>query len=252
VVNVWLTAGGREIVRWRSSTAVAGARLAGARLAVAGELAAADALSAAPEWLEVADIICAGRTRPLSWLTGILDSYPGCAVAAAPARGGRYTVATRGDRPFILHLLTPNDPGLRVPPDPRGSGALACAVFVHGWLAAGWPLGALRSDGAELVQAELVQAELVQAELVQAEPVQAEPVQAEPVRLEAGAGWPYAAGALTAGPARPVSFAMYYSEPVFGVKSVPEVAGSGPVAGSGARSASRRWTSAASGASMAE
>jgi hypothetical protein len=219
-VIVWLTAGGRAIVRWRSPTAAPGARLA-----VAGEVAAADALSAGPEWLAVADVICSGRTQPVSWLSGILDGYPGCAVVAAPAPGGGYAVAARAHRPFTIGLLTPNELGLRVQPDPRRSDALACAVFVHGWLAAGWPLVALK-----------------------------------PARLEAGAGWPYAARALTVGPAAPISFAMYYAEPVSGVEPVPGVVGTGsgselgpgPESDPGARSASRRLTSPASGASMPE
>ena len=145
----WLVTGERvrEIARWWSATAVAhNPDASGSRmwLAVTSELLAADVLTAPEKSLEVADVICSASSRPLTWPQAILDRYPGCAVAAAPARDGGYLVAARADdRPgTVVHLLQ-NGPGLRVVATTTGLGALVCATFVHSWLAAGWPLAAL-------------------------------------------------------------------------------------------------------------
>jgi hypothetical protein len=116
------------IARWRSPGR---ARPAGSRLAVAGDLMAANADTAAEGVLEVADVIWSGRCQPPLWL----DRYPGCAVAAAPAPGGGYLVAARGQQDKRgLRVRVAGDPG---------SGALLCATFMHAWLAAGWPPDAM-------------------------------------------------------------------------------------------------------------
>jgi hypothetical protein len=130
--RAWLVAGepAAEIVRWQSS---AGERRNGAvRQAVSGDLRVADAGLAAVS-LEVADVVYSGRGEPMSWLAGVLDRYPGCAVAAFPAADGGCLFATRGCRlPHFLCLL-----------DDAPASAALCAMFVHAWLAAGWPLTAL-------------------------------------------------------------------------------------------------------------
>jgi hypothetical protein len=121
------------IVCWRSPAARGLAEL---KRAVAGDLVAADVTIADSALLELADVICSPDARPLSWLTGTLDRFPGCAVAAAPARGGGYLAVTRGRCPLRLSYDEQNKQGLRV----DSSASFLCAVFVHAWLAAGWPL----------------------------------------------------------------------------------------------------------------
>lgn len=96
-------------------------------LAVTGDLVAAEATTARPGSLEVADVIWRhSGSRPLAWLAETLNHYPGCAVAAS----GQLTASRAG------HILVfdQNEPGFN---------PLVCAVFVHSWLAAGWPLWAL-------------------------------------------------------------------------------------------------------------
>ena len=148
---VWLVAGehAAEIARWRPSAAARSGTEWGppARLAVSGDLVAADAMTASPESLEVADVIYfrsePGCAQPLTWLAGTLDSCPGCAVAAIWTGAGTCLVATRAWRPMTVSYFVPNEHGLRAAPTEPASAALACAMFVHGWLAANWPLTAL-------------------------------------------------------------------------------------------------------------
>ena len=139
VWRAWLVAGehGDEIARWQSSAAARGSRST-AKLAVSGDLVAMDAVAAGPGSLEIADVICCysgpGRAQPLAWLATVLRSYPGCAVAAIGMADGGCVVASRAGRPLIFPPFIQNE---------QGSGVLVCAMFVHGWLAAGWPLEAL-------------------------------------------------------------------------------------------------------------
>jgi hypothetical protein len=124
------------IVRWRSATARCPG---GQKRAVAGDLVAADATTADPALLELADVICSPAARPLSWLTGTMERLPGCAVAAAPAPGHGYLIVARGHCPLRLSYDEQNKHGLRA----GISAAFACAVFVHAWLAAAWSLDSL-------------------------------------------------------------------------------------------------------------
>jgi hypothetical protein len=99
---------------------------------VTGTLLAAD--DRAPiHRLEAADVIVTsagpGRTDPGEWLR----RYPGCAVAAAWTTSERCSVATRTG---VLR-------GVTVSGGQSDGSAFACAVFVHGWLAAGLPLAFL-------------------------------------------------------------------------------------------------------------
>jgi hypothetical protein len=123
-------------VCWRSSAAT---ERAGRRTAVAGHLMAADAEVAADSAVEVADVIVSARSRPPAWTASVLNRYPGCAVAVGRIPSGGYLAAARGGRPLTLSFLMQNKPGF----SDAANGALACAVFVHAWLAAGWPLDAL-------------------------------------------------------------------------------------------------------------
>jgi hypothetical protein len=105
----------------------------GGRRSVTGALLVADDRAPA-RWLESADVIVAageaGSSAPGEWLR----RYPGCAVAAGWAKPGVYFVAT-GDGG--LHLAVSGHSAV-------GASAVACAVFVHGWLVTGWPLALLR------------------------------------------------------------------------------------------------------------
>lgn len=147
--KAWLMTGepAAETVRWRSPGA--GRQTCIVRVAVSGDLVAADAVTTSG-LLEVADVICSDRSEPMSWLTASLDRFPGCAVAATPAAGG-YLLATRACRPLILPCLLPNEPWRLARAGDSGSGAVACAMFVYAWLAAGWPLGALNPARLEMV-----------------------------------------------------------------------------------------------------
>jgi hypothetical protein len=139
-VTAWLTAGDRTIAQWRTA-GEARQQDACVRLAVSGDLMTADAMTATAAVLEVADVIWSSRAQPPNWLRQILDRYPGCAVAAARGRGC-YLVAGRFQQ---------NKCRLRVPVSPSASAAVVCAIFVHAWLAAGWPLAALDPARLELL-----------------------------------------------------------------------------------------------------
>jgi hypothetical protein len=132
------------VVRWRSPARTWPAEL---KRAVAGDLVAADAVTAGLARLEVADIICSRHVQPPRWLTGTLDRFPGCAVTAAPAPGDGYLVGCRvpgrGRPPLRLSYYQQNKQGLRVDTSDTGCAAFVCAMFVHAWLAAGWPLDAM-------------------------------------------------------------------------------------------------------------
>jgi hypothetical protein len=149
--RAWLVAGGYdggEVARWGSSAAPRrGVALPclDAKLAVGGDLMAAEAAAGDTGSLEVADVIYrrdgSGCTAPLTWLARTLDCYPGCGVAAIRGEGGGYLAAPRVTRPLTFSFLMPNDDGFN---------ALACAMFVYGWLAAGWPSAALERSQLEV------------------------------------------------------------------------------------------------------
>jgi hypothetical protein len=125
----------RSVVYWRPSAAANRPRR---RPVVSGDVVAANAVTASPASLMLADVICCGNVAALS---GILDRYPGCAVATAPAPGDGVRIVTRTCRPLTVSCRG----------TAPGSGALACAIFVHAWLAAGQPLPALRPARLEAV-----------------------------------------------------------------------------------------------------
>jgi hypothetical protein len=137
-LRIWLVAGGRDggrsarpsIGLWRGGLS--------AKLAVRGDLVAAEATAGGAQPLEVADVIyrrdIPACSRPLTWIAGTLDSYPGCEVAAISWERGGCLAGSRvtGPLSFSFHM-----------PDDGGFDALACAMFLYGWLAAGWPSAAL-------------------------------------------------------------------------------------------------------------
>jgi hypothetical protein len=109
---------------------------------VAGMLLAADA-SAPTRWLETADVIVAASREGSTSLGEWLHRCPGCAVVASWTRPGECSVATRDDGPRMLTVSG------------QGSAdaiALACAVFTHGWVVAGWPLSLLQPTRLHLSQ----------------------------------------------------------------------------------------------------
>jgi hypothetical protein len=130
-VRVGPLSAGTLIAAWPRACACDGGRRPG-WLAVTGTLLVADDRAPARR-LEAADVIVAsagrGRPGPGEWLR----RYPGCAVAAAWTRPGECSVATRSG--VLTSVAVSGQSGDR--------GALACAVFTHGWLAAGLPLALL-------------------------------------------------------------------------------------------------------------
>jgi hypothetical protein len=113
---------------------------------VAGTLLAARA-GAPARWLEAADVIVAASRESDTSLREWLRRYPGCAVAASWTRPGECSVATRDDGP---RTLTASSPGS------ADAIALACAVFMYGWLAAGWPLSLLQPTRLDLSEGAAV------------------------------------------------------------------------------------------------
>jgi hypothetical protein len=106
--------------------------LGAVRPAVTGTLLAADG-GAPVRRLEAADVIVAsggsGCSGPGEWL----DRYPGCAVAVSWAKSGECSIATRNG--VLRRLAVSGQQG--------DGGALACGIFMHGWLAVGLPLSLL-------------------------------------------------------------------------------------------------------------
>jgi hypothetical protein len=144
--QAWLTAGrispAPVAVSWPARDAHRPVtRRACGKLAVAGDLIAADAAAGEPGRPEIADVIFRSGVPscavPAAWLDETLIRYPGCAVAAVGLGGGECMVAVRGAcQAFVLSVLAESGDSYR---------DLACAAFVYGWLAAGWPLAALSS-----------------------------------------------------------------------------------------------------------
>jgi hypothetical protein len=129
MAEVRLTAHTKEIARWRSC-----AGPVPAKLAVSGDLVAADADSSGR--LDVADVIYC-RGRPPDWLGWTLERFPGCAVAATGSDRD-CLVACRAIPPIRFSFFNTNE---------LWSNTLICAMFVHGWRIAGWPLSALDPHG---------------------------------------------------------------------------------------------------------
>jgi hypothetical protein len=150
--RAWLVAGGGDggvVGRWRSAAAARRGPTVpgpGAKLAVGGDLTAAEATISDTAKLEVADVIYRRSgpegTPPPTWLAGVLDRYPGCAVAAMSGGPGWYLTAPRVSRSLVIGLLMPNDYGFN---------ALVGAMFVYGWLAASWPLAPLERSRLEAI-----------------------------------------------------------------------------------------------------
>lgn len=109
----------------------------------AGDLVAAPACGQAE--LEIADVIwrprAMGPALPAAWLARTLDRYPGCAVVAMGLTG-HASMAVAPGRPAITVTVNGDCD--------TGGGVLACAVFIYGWLASGWPAEALKPPRLEV------------------------------------------------------------------------------------------------------
>lgn len=149
--RAWLTAGrispAPAAVSWPARDADRPvAHWACGRLAVAGDLIAADAAAGEPGRPEIADVIFRSGVPscavPAAWLDETLIRYPGCAVAAVGLNGGECMVKVRSAcQAFVLSVLGESADSHR---------DLACAAFVYGWLAAGWSLAALSPSQLEV------------------------------------------------------------------------------------------------------
>jgi hypothetical protein len=130
-MTVLLVADGHELVVWQPGE---GSRHA-LELVVSGDVLAAGAQVGDTASLAVADVIYRDQAcaRPATWLGATLRDQPGCAVAVSRVGSG-YLTACRVGAPRYLSFRAPGGAGWY---------SLACALFVHGWLAAGWPLEAL-------------------------------------------------------------------------------------------------------------
>lgn len=143
-----------SLVAWWPERTSAG--LLGGERSVSGTLVASDAQAADPRVMETADVIfTAGdavhRARPAEWLGRTLGRYPGCEVAAIWNRHGECAVAVRNGWLRTLSLPGRHDAGVR---------AFACAVFVHGWLAARLPLAHLQPPRLEISDSDVVAARI--------------------------------------------------------------------------------------------
>jgi len=128
-----------SLVAWWPDRIRGAVGLPGGRPTASGTLMASDVRARDSRVLEIADVIFdaggAARAGPAEWLSRTLGRYPGCAVAAVWHRHGECTVATRGGSFRALSLHGRQDASVC---------AFACAVFVHGWLAARLPLACLQ------------------------------------------------------------------------------------------------------------
>lgn len=132
---------GRVLVEWAAEP---DARSAGQQPRIGrqmvSDLLAAHAGRGAASWLQIADVIVCPDQSAAPGSPGCLRAafrrYPGCAVAAVELGAGGCLAGTPGQ---ALIRLTVGHSGTAA-----GSYALACAAFVHGWLAAGQSLASLR------------------------------------------------------------------------------------------------------------
>jgi hypothetical protein len=102
-----------------------------------------DGISGDQRWPECADVIC--RTKrdlpsdsATPWITHTLRRYPGCLLAVAECAPGRLVVASRHEQRFHTYARAGH---AWLSPCQRD----VFASFLHGWLAAGNRLQALRS-----------------------------------------------------------------------------------------------------------
>jgi hypothetical protein len=88
---------------------------------------------------DIADLIFLTSPAPAAVtaarLAGLMDGYPGCAVAAAMTGTGQCMIAGRSGVVVMARV--------RTPPGASRMLALACGSLAHAWVSAGRPLAAL-------------------------------------------------------------------------------------------------------------
>ena len=94
-------------------------------------------------WLDVADVIFCSRERlpcpPASWIAQVLDRFPGAAMAAVGCGADGSVLGLRDGRMVTVAGVSPL--GVR---NTSAAGDSLFAAFLHGWLATGNPVEALR------------------------------------------------------------------------------------------------------------
>ncbi|RBQ21313.1 carbohydrate kinase family protein [Spongiactinospora rosea] len=94
-------------------------------------------------WLEVADIVFCSHERlpcsPRSWVAQVFERYPGCEIAAVGAGRDGCLMGLRDGRLIEVAAVAP-----RGVVSTSGAGDALFASFLHGWLATGNPVTALR------------------------------------------------------------------------------------------------------------
>lgn len=94
-------------------------------------------------WLEVADVVfCSHERLPCTsaeWVARIFDRYPGCTVAGVGLGARGCALGLRDGRLVEVEALAP-----RGVVNTSGAGDALFASFLHGWLATGNPVEALR------------------------------------------------------------------------------------------------------------
>jgi acarbose 7IV-phosphotransferase len=126
----------RPLIRW--------AQRASVRIAVDVHLICDPCDTHNRPWLEAADIVFCSHERlrcaPEEWMAHVFDRYPGCQVVGV-GRGADGAVLGLRDGTLVLaEAVTP-----RGVVSTSGAGDALFASFLHGWLATGSPVHALRS-----------------------------------------------------------------------------------------------------------
>jgi sugar/nucleoside kinase (ribokinase family) len=94
-------------------------------------------------WFEVSDILFCSHERltvgPEAWIAEVLRRYPGCGIAAVGHGEQGCVMGLRDGRMVTIDAVTP-----RPVRGTDGAGDALFASFLHGWLASGEPVEALR------------------------------------------------------------------------------------------------------------
>jgi hypothetical protein len=100
----------------------------GATLGITGHALVADTATASDRLLAIADVICSASEAPECWL----DRFPGCAVAVTTT--AHQLLAACAGHPLRFPLITRSG---------HASDPMVIALFLHGWLSAGYEMTAV-------------------------------------------------------------------------------------------------------------
>jgi hypothetical protein len=115
--------------------ATLGGSSSGRTLGITGDALVADTATATAtatandRLLAIADVICSASETPEYWL----DRFPGCTVAVTTVANQLLAAACAG-QPLCFPLITQNG---------RASDPMVIALFLYGWLSAGYEMAAL-------------------------------------------------------------------------------------------------------------